>query len=210
MSNDSISGALSPLHGLGVDNVIQFSVVISDGTFLTVNSHQHSDLFWALRGGGGGTYGVVTSVTYKTYPSIPVTLILIETNFSTPQVAQDVVTEFVNTSLVLADAGWGGYVGFDETFFELTFLAPNVSQDNATAVLSPFISFVNTSTAGQTIIEFIPFDSFYDAYIATYSGSGQVGTNTEVSTRLIPRTVVEKDPARVAQTLLSIEFVQWV
>jgi len=63
---------------------------------------------------------------------------------------------------------------------------------------------------GQTIIEFIPFDSFYDAYIATYSGSGQVGTNTEVSSRLIPRTVVEKDPARVAQTLLSIEFVQWV
>jgi len=48
----------------GVDNAIEITVVTSTGEHLTVNDYQYSDLFWALRGGGGGTYGVITSVTY--------------------------------------------------------------------------------------------------------------------------------------------------
>jgi FAD/FMN-containing dehydrogenase len=50
----------------GVDNVLQFTIVLANGSLVTANSYQHPDLFWALRGGGGGTYGVVTSASYKT------------------------------------------------------------------------------------------------------------------------------------------------
>ncbi|EIW73961.1 FAD-binding domain-containing protein [Coniophora puteana RWD-64-598 SS2] len=53
--------ALSPVYGLGVDNVVQMTVVTSAGDRLMVNAYQHADLFWALRGGGGSTYGIVTS-----------------------------------------------------------------------------------------------------------------------------------------------------
>src|ERR1700733_10716016 len=55
----------------GVDNVIQFTVVTADGRYLTVNAHKNTDLFWALRGGGGGTYAVVVSATYRTHPKFP-------------------------------------------------------------------------------------------------------------------------------------------
>lgn len=41
---------------------------------MIANQHQNPDLFWALRGGGGGTFGIVTSVTIRAYPEIPVVI----------------------------------------------------------------------------------------------------------------------------------------
>lgn len=56
-------GIFSPRFGLGVDNVIQMKVVLPNGTFVTTNRCQNQDIFFALRGGGGGTFGVVTETT---------------------------------------------------------------------------------------------------------------------------------------------------
>ncbi|KAF2115630.1 hypothetical protein BDV96DRAFT_599210 [Lophiotrema nucula] len=64
---------LSGYYGMAVDSVLAYQVVTADGQFLTASETSHSDLFWALRGGGGGTYGVVTSVVVKTHPKIAVT-----------------------------------------------------------------------------------------------------------------------------------------
>ena len=55
----------------GVDNVLQFTMVSSSGTSFVANAHENPDLFFALRGGGGGTYGVITSVTYQTHENLP-------------------------------------------------------------------------------------------------------------------------------------------
>ncbi len=41
----------SRLYGLGIDNVVDFRVVLMDGTVVTVNECTNSDLYWALRGG---------------------------------------------------------------------------------------------------------------------------------------------------------------
>ena len=49
---------------LGVD-VLQFIIVLADGSLITTNSFQYPDLFWALHSGGGGTYGIITSSTYQ-------------------------------------------------------------------------------------------------------------------------------------------------
>ena len=57
----------SPMYGLVVDNVLEFDIVIANGTLLTANACTNSDLFWALRGGGGGTFGVVTRVVHKAH-----------------------------------------------------------------------------------------------------------------------------------------------
>ena len=65
-------GGHSPLSrwkGLAADNVLEFDVVIADGRRMTVNSCEEEDLFWALRGGGGGTFGVVLNVVLRTFPS---------------------------------------------------------------------------------------------------------------------------------------------
>ena len=58
---------LSPMHGLAVDNLLEIDVVTPDGNLLTANECTNTDLFWALRGGGGGTFGVTTRVVYKAH-----------------------------------------------------------------------------------------------------------------------------------------------
>lgn len=66
----SIGGGHGPLtayHGLGVDNILEITLVSSDGSLIIANSHNNSDLFWALRGGGGSTWGVITSITVKAF-----------------------------------------------------------------------------------------------------------------------------------------------
>ncbi|KAI5855468.1 hypothetical protein BZA05DRAFT_370419 [Tricharina praecox] len=62
-------GPLSSKYGLGVDQVLEYKVVIANGSLLTANSLSEPDLFWALRGGGGGTFGVVVEATIKAYPT---------------------------------------------------------------------------------------------------------------------------------------------
>ncbi|KAH9985248.1 hypothetical protein BJV77DRAFT_965658 [Russula vinacea] len=64
----------SPLYGLAADNVLQFSVVLANGSFVTVNSVSHPDLFWAMRGGGSGNWGVIIDATLRTLPIFNVTL----------------------------------------------------------------------------------------------------------------------------------------
>ena len=93
----------SRLYGLGVDNVVDFTVVLPDGSIVLADKCDNTDLFWALRGGkslfyirlyylyttnlifaalssigGGGTFGVVTHIHYKIHPRTKI----VEFNFN--------------------------------------------------------------------------------------------------------------------------------
>jgi FAD/FMN-containing dehydrogenase len=59
---------LSSEFGLGVDNVLEFKVVAADGNLHVANEVSNPDLFWALRGGGPSTFGVVVEATFKVSP----------------------------------------------------------------------------------------------------------------------------------------------
>ena len=66
-------GNLASFYGLGADQALELGVVTADGRFLIANEEKNTDLFFALRGGGPSTYGVVVSVTVKAYPPINLT-----------------------------------------------------------------------------------------------------------------------------------------
>lgn len=55
--------------GLACDALRSATVVLPSGETVTASADDHSDLFWALRGGGGGNFGVVTSLTFTTFPT---------------------------------------------------------------------------------------------------------------------------------------------
>ncbi|RDX55832.1 FAD-binding domain-containing protein, partial [Lentinus brumalis] len=205
---------LSPTFGLGVDNVLQFTVITSNGTRLTANTHCNPDLFFALRGGGGGTYGVVTSVTYKTHPNLP----LISAVFSatprgsqTSEVLQTLLTDLMKAMPGLSDAGWGGtaFVAPDATGnvgLSGSFVLFNGTMARADQSTSPFFSTVTSLAPEVTFTtSLVPFDSFHAWYTAMSAQEASVaGTNGALGSWLLPRDVIENQPEHVAETLLPL------
>jgi FAD/FMN-containing dehydrogenase len=60
-------GSWSRKYGIAAASLLEAEVVTADGKIAIANACQNQDLFWALRGGGGGTFGVVTRVTLRTH-----------------------------------------------------------------------------------------------------------------------------------------------
>lgn len=55
-------------HGLTCDGLTETRVVLADGRALTCNADENAELFWAIRGAGGGNYGIHTGFTFQTFP----------------------------------------------------------------------------------------------------------------------------------------------
>ena len=68
-------GHITRQYGLSIDNVLAVDMVLADGRFVTASAKENSDLFWAVRG-GGGNFGVVTSFLFKAHP--------VHTNYAGP------------------------------------------------------------------------------------------------------------------------------
>ncbi|HXC85342.1 MAG TPA: FAD-binding oxidoreductase [Trebonia sp.] len=62
-------GVVGRAYGLTCDRLESLQVVTANGAVLTCDSKNHSDMYWACRGGGGGNFGVVTSFTFSTVPA---------------------------------------------------------------------------------------------------------------------------------------------
>lgn len=130
-------GPFSKAHGTGADNLLAATVVLASGELVNASSASHTDLFWALRGGGGGTFGVVTSMTYRTHPAPLKTGVakgLVECK--TDAGFADMVKNFtVVFSQELVSEHWGGIATFgDDVRFSrrsLYFYLPYMGLDAA-------------------------------------------------------------------------------
>ncbi|KAH7057163.1 hypothetical protein B0J12DRAFT_774839 [Macrophomina phaseolina] len=61
-------GFFTGTYGMGADSILEATVVTLAGDVVVANECTNAELFWALRGGGGGTFGIVTEVTVKAFP----------------------------------------------------------------------------------------------------------------------------------------------
>ncbi|KAI1412072.1 FAD-binding domain-containing protein [Hypoxylon sp. FL1857] len=93
-------GPLSSTYGLSTDQILQATVVTTTGDVLIANGQSNKDLFWAIRGGGGGQYGVVTEYVMLTYPS-PVDIVSTNVYISAAN-----MSDFSNATV---DATWNSF-----------------------------------------------------------------------------------------------------
>jgi hypothetical protein len=186
-----------------MDNVIQFTVVTATGDFLSVNSYQNTDIFWALGGGGRGTYAVVISATYLTHDVVPLTVMKSTANLTSPAVAKSVLMEFISIHPSLSDAGCSDITPSSLSF---VFLAHNTSEADANKTFTPFMTFVRNATAGNAQIVPAAHKSLYEWYPAVFNPE-TAGESYELGSRLLLREVAETNPGKVADTLLAFDYI---
>ncbi|KAF2679793.1 FAD binding domain-containing protein [Lentithecium fluviatile CBS 122367] len=105
-------GWLSSAYGMGADNLLEATIVTPSGDILITNPCQHSDLFFAIRGGGGGTYGVVTEVVVKAYPTPQATMHVFQLSTLSPNITSEYwdLVSFIHTEMPrLKKGGMQGY-----------------------------------------------------------------------------------------------------
>lgn len=136
-------GFLTSRYGLGADQVLEWEVVTLAGKTLKAKPTANSDLYWALSGGGGGTFGVVLSLTVKAYPEEHTAAA--QLSFVSTSVSQDAFYEAVeavnNAMPALSEAGGVAiYVVQSIGFSLLPAMLPNSSQAHLDALLKPALA----------------------------------------------------------------------
>lgn len=163
----------------------------ADGTLLTATPEENTDLYWALSGGGGGTYGVVLSVTIRAFPDGIVGGA--QLSFSRDQVSSNVVYDMLghifDLTPALIDAGMQvGWLVTRSSFSINPLTAPGFTSDQVRTALKPFTT--KLDEAGITY-DFRP-TSFptYKEHYETYMGptpEGPYGIGDMPGSRFIPR-----------------------
>ncbi|KAJ7583508.1 FAD-binding domain-containing protein [Mycena floridula] len=171
---------LSNVLGLGVDRVLEFEIVTPTGDHLFVNECSSPDLFWALRGGGGGTFGVVLKVTTLVFPEMPINAVFASYDPTVGDNRLKFLQFITKNYLELARQGWGSYIVADTITLanpKLTARAANAS----TAALQKFIA----SIGGSFTASLEPnHKSFFDKYLGVIHWPS--GFPFAMSSRLIP------------------------
>jgi FAD/FMN-containing dehydrogenase len=186
---------LASLYGMAADQVLAFEVVTADGKFVTASNNVNKDLFWALRGGGGSTFGIVTSAIVKAHPKISVTKSVFSfraapnnsTNF------WKAVHAFFKRFPEFTDAGtysyfwiwnYGTYLDFQMT----PFFAPNHTIASFEKLTNPFfdeLRVLGIDVAPNTTYH----EDFYDANKGAWGADTLGVTTIRQATRLFPKSL---------------------
>ncbi|KAJ5947428.1 hypothetical protein N7466_000443 [Penicillium verhagenii] len=165
---------LSGLYGLAADNVLEWEVVTADGTHLIATPTSHADLFWALGGGGGGTYGVVISMTVRLFEDGSVgraSLIFTSTITNGTDAFWNAVDVFQShLPAIVDDHGIVvTYVVSNDTLDLYVATAPNRTADQVAEIFEPMTSALATLGLSASAIDFTTAvaDTYYDHYLAT-------------------------------------------
>ncbi|KAI0812952.1 putative FAD-dependent isoamyl alcohol oxidase [Xylaria sp. FL0064] len=186
---------LNSAYGMAADNVLEWEVVTAAGEYLVATPENNTDLYWALSGGGGGTYGVVLSMTTKVYPDGPIASAILTFGFN--DTAQEDayweaaelwfqnLTNFVATNnSILLDVT-------NNSFVVIGFTLPDQTASAVESLLDPFVAELKRLDLTYTLTPNVSAN--YVDYFNSILGPIPYGPfpPTEIWTsRLIPRSTV--------------------
>ena len=195
----------SPNCSAGVDNVLEIMIVTADGDHVIANPYQNEDLFWALRGGGGGTWGVVTSVTYKTHPSTPLSSALLLANYTNAESIQNILAEIIRLTPSLVEQGYGGYFSILTGRILLLVISPNVTAEETQATFLPLFELAASQPGVSVQNSTTVYQDFQSWYESPFFAPGDVaGIPFEISSWLLPKYIIQTNQPRD----LAAEFLK--
>jgi FAD/FMN-containing dehydrogenase len=163
-------GSFSKHYGTAAAGLLEAEVVTADGQIRIANACTNPDLFWALKGGGGGTFGVVSRMTVRTH-DLPE--FFGAANFTVKAASDDayrrLIREFVGFYReYLFNDHWGeqAHVSPDNTL-EIRMVSQGLDADEAKKVWQPFLDWVARSPDaysldGRVVIGSIPARHWWD------------------------------------------------
>jgi len=162
-------GSFSKRYGTAACNLVEAEIVTADGAVRIANAHTNPDLFWALKGGGGGTFGVVTRMTLRTH-ELPEFFggVFGDIKASSDAAFKALVTRFVAFYRErLFNQHWGETVSLREgREMHLSMVFQGLDRAQAQAAWAPFLDWVRASgdyTFKQPTIMAVPARRFWDA-----------------------------------------------
>ncbi|EMC98973.1 hypothetical protein BAUCODRAFT_65846 [Baudoinia panamericana UAMH 10762] len=196
--------ALASKHGLAADQVLEWEVITGTGQYLIANRHQNSDLFWALSGGGGGTYGVTLSMTAKAHPDTPTSAMNL--TFLSAGTTQDnyysAIETFHASLPAIVDSGAMSVWYFTNQSFAISpITGPNISVPQLKVLMSPL-----ETKLQQLNISYTSYYGQFSGYLKEYNamqGPIEVGI-AQYGGRLIPRSVVQHNNSALIQAYREI------
>lgn len=196
---------LSSKYGLGADQVLAWEVITGTGKFVTATRTNNTDLFWALSGGGGGTYGIVWSLTAKAHNDIPVSGANL--SWTNQGIRQETffkaVAAYHAWTPTVVDAGATSLAFGSNTSFSVgPVTAPGISATDLAKLLQPFLEELQALGVNYTAPVVRQFPGYLDQFNAMMP---QISVGVQqYGGWLLPRSVVVENPDGLAAAYANI------
>ncbi|KAI1453540.1 FAD-binding domain-containing protein [Annulohypoxylon moriforme] len=206
-------GFLTGEYGMGADNIIEATIVTPTGDLITASSCLNSDILWAIRGGGGGTFGVIVSMTVKAYPTPSLTYLglnVVAKNGTSGETWWKLIAQLHGVFSDVQKQGMTGYyvIGGPPSSSTLTLACSlflwNKSNSTVEEISSPIRRFL--SAANSTVdysLTRLPYTSVFEV-AKLYPSSGGSPSKSITASRLITQRVVKNEQDPFAQTLEEV------
>jgi hypothetical protein len=186
---------LSSKYGLAADAALQMTIVTPDGKLRIVNECSEPDLFWAVRGGGGATFGVIVDFTFKAFLSEPASTRTVAfaptTNDTLP-----LLDTFAHAAQLLPEIADNGVMAYSfsipasETLpviLGAIFVGVNLSSDRVGELVEPIVQYAKTTYPTELFVQenITEYDSVYDFWTNTPDTTTPVGVDLAIGSRLL-------------------------
>jgi FAD binding domain-containing protein/berberine-like enzyme len=149
-------GSFSKSFGTAASSLLEAEVVTADGAVRTVNACNDADLFWALKGGGGGSWGVVTKVTLRTH-DLPEFFggAKGKIKAKSDEAYRKLIARFIGFyHEALLNPHWGEQAILDsDNTLKLSMVMQGMTGQEVRQVWTPFFEWVNASAEDYTIVD---------------------------------------------------------
>ncbi|PNS18684.1 hypothetical protein CAC42_5223 [Sphaceloma murrayae] len=191
-------GPLQTAFGMAADQTLEFEAVTAGGKVVRASPSHNQDLYWALSGGGAGSYAIVTSMTVRAHPDRRVSAVALSFSPSQQGVSNQtfryLVNEFYRLLPSFLDGGLRVSFGFGAPVFNVQASGYNRTANEVQTILSPLLSLLTQRniTVPLRVVE-------NDKYVDTWKFLGDGGGSGEfwsTGGRLIPRAVLQSESRR--------------